>query len=175
MSVQKEQLVALLRDKDFRDHFTADQVYELLAIQVRQLREKRQWTQAELGTRAGMQQVQVSRVENPDYKGARLTTLSKLAHAFDVALIVRFAPFSELADWLAHLSPASFEPVSFGEELSTLEYGASQTRAVAPFVSATVVDANITDLENYKQEMIIAGEGQAPSVPAERRLQYATA
>lgn len=117
MSITKEQLIDLLQDTEFRGHFTSDQVYELLAVQIRQLREKHEWTQAELGDRAGMQQVQVSRAENPDYKGTRISTLSKLAGAFDVALIVRFAPFSELIDWVTKLSPASFEPASFDEEL----------------------------------------------------------
>jgi transcriptional regulator with XRE-family HTH domain len=170
MPTQNRQLIALLRDKGFRDHFTADQVHELLALQVRQLREKRQWTQAELGARAGMQQVQVSRVENPDYKGARLTTLSKLAHAFDVALIVRLAPFSELADWLGKLTPASFEPTSFDEELSALEYGVSRTFAssVAP-----MADSNITDFDAYKLRTITAGGCQPLSVPVERRLESA--
>jgi transcriptional regulator with XRE-family HTH domain len=117
MSITKEQLIDLLRDNEFRGHFTSDQVYELLAVQIRQLREKHRWTQTELGDRAGMQQVQVCRAENPDYKGTRISTLSKLADAFDVALIVRLAPFSELIDWVAKLSPASFEPASFDEEL----------------------------------------------------------
>jgi transcriptional regulator with XRE-family HTH domain len=119
MSITKEQLIDLLRDNEFRGHFTSDQVYELLAVQIRQLREKHRWTQTELGDRAGMQQVQVSRAENPDYKGARISTLSKLADAFDVALIVRLAPFSELIDWVAKLSPASFAPPSFDEELQS--------------------------------------------------------
>lgn len=150
MPIQKEQLIALLRDRDFRDHFAADQLYELLAVQIRQLREKRQWTQAELGAQAGMQQVQVSRAENPDYTGSKISTLSKLARALDVALLVRFAPFSELVDWLSSLSPASFEPASFDEELFTLEYGASQTRASAALVSAKDECFNI-DIDTYRR------------------------
>src|SRR4030042_6586813 len=101
MPIPKEQLIALLRDKDFRNHFTVDQIFEFLALQVRQLREKREWTQAELGAKAGMQQVQVCRLENPDYTGSKIATLAKVANAFDVVLIVRFAPVSELAGWLS--------------------------------------------------------------------------
>jgi len=151
MSITKEQLIDLLRDNEFRGHFTSDQVYELLAVQIRQLREKRRWTQAELGDRAGMQQVQVSRAENPDYKGTRISTLSKLADAFDVALIVRLAAFSELIDWVAKLSPASFEPASFDEELFTLEHGASQNRASEALVSATENGFNTVELDPYKR------------------------
>jgi hypothetical protein len=71
-----------------------------------------------------MKQAQVSRAENPDYRGTRISTLGKLAEAFDVALIVRFAAFSELADWLATLSRDSFEPASYEEESSRWTYGA---------------------------------------------------
>jgi len=151
MSITKEQLIDLLQDSEFRGHFTSDQVYELLAAQIRQLREKHQWTQAELGDRAGMQQVQVSRAENPDYTGSRISTLSKLARALDVALIVRLAPFSELIDWVANLSPASFEPASFDEELFTLEYGASQTRASAALVSAIDECFKNVDIDTYRR------------------------
>jgi transcriptional regulator with XRE-family HTH domain len=162
VSITKEQLTDLLRDSEFRGHFTSDQVYELLAVQIRQLREKHRWTQTELGDRAGMQQVQVSRAENPDYKGTRISTLSKLADAFDVALIVRLAPFSELIDWVAKLSPASFEPASFGEELFTLEHGASQARAFDALVSAS--DNYFTiDLNTYKRALTL-DEPQPSSV-----------
>jgi len=176
MSIRKEQLIALLRDKEFREHFTADQAYELLALQVRQLREKRQWTQAELGVKAGMQQVQVSRAENPDYTGSKISTLSRLARAFDVALIVRFAPFSELADWLSKLSPGSFGPASFDEELSGLEYGA-QTRAFLPMISATDDHSNIVDLDEFRRSVTL-DESQpsvADPVLPEGRYQYARA
>lgn len=151
MSITKEQLIDLLRDNEFRGHFTSDQVYELLAVQIRQLREKHRWTQTELGDRAGMQQVQVSRTENPDYKGTRISTLSKLADAFDVALIVRLAPFGELIDWVANLSPASFEPASFDEELFTLEYGTSRNRASEALVSAADNCFNIVELDAYRR------------------------
>ena len=119
MLTTKEELTDFLRDKEFRGYFTLDQVYELLVVQIRQLREKHGWTQAELGERAGMLQEAISRAERPDYRGTRISTLGKLASAFDVALIVRLAPFSELADWVAQLSEASFEPPSFTEENAT--------------------------------------------------------
>lgn len=122
MPITQEQLVGLLEDKQLRGHFTGAQVYQLLAAQIRHLREKHHWTQAELGSRARMKQTQVSRAENPDYRGTGISTLGKLAEAFDVALIVRFAPFSELAGWLSSLSPHSFEPASYEEESSRRTY-----------------------------------------------------
>jgi transcriptional regulator with XRE-family HTH domain len=122
MPITQDQLIGLLGEKELRGHFTSAQVYQLLAAQIRHLREKHQWTQADLGNTIGMKQAQVSRAENPDYRGTRISTLGKLAEAFDVALIVRFAPFSELADWLSSLSPYSFEPASYEEESSRRTY-----------------------------------------------------
>jgi transcriptional regulator with XRE-family HTH domain len=173
MSVTKEQLIDLLRDSEFRGHFTSDQVYELLAVQIRQLREKHRWTQAELGDRAGMQQVQVSRAENPDYKGTRISTLSKLADAFDVALIVRLAPFSELIDWVAKLSPESFRPASFDEELLGLRYG-TQTKALAPVVSATDDCSRIADLNAYARSLTF-DQYQPLSAVSEEKYEHARA
>lgn len=178
MSIAKEQLIDFLRDKEFRGHFTSAQAYELLAVQIRQLREKYQWTQAELGERAGMQQVQVSRAENPDYKGTRISTLSKLADAFDVALIVRLAPFSELLDWVAKLSSRSFEPASFEEELRTSEYGTGQIRMFASAALGPADDSKVTDFGAYKRALQTAGEYPSLIIEGspvlERRPQHAT-
>lgn len=86
------------------------------------MRDSKNWNQEQLAERVGMNQNAVSRLENPFYGKATLTTLKRLAEAFDVALIVRFAPFGELIDWvsgaprintgLSHeaLNVSSFEP-----------------------------------------------------------------
>jgi len=137
MLTTKEELTDFLRDKEFRGYFTLDQVYELLVVQIRQLREKHGWTQAELGERAGMLQEAISRAERPDYRGTRISTLGKLASAFDVALIVRLAPFSELADWVAQLSEASFEPPSFTEENATRQVTSRLSSESAKAVGGT--------------------------------------
>jgi transcriptional regulator with XRE-family HTH domain len=160
MPISKEQLIALLRDKDFRDHFTVDQIFELLALQVRQLREKREWTQAELGTKAGMQQVQVSRLENPDYTGSKITTLAKLANAFDVVLIVRFAPVSEFANWLSNLSADDFQPASYEEEASSLKYGTQISASFVP--SAAVQYSEVANIDAYRRS--IASDDPGSSV-----------
>ena len=48
-----------------------------------------------------MTQNAISRLESLHYGKATLTTLKRLAAAFDVALVVRFVPFSELVDWVS--------------------------------------------------------------------------
>ena len=56
-----------------------------------------------------MGQVRISKLENPDTGTPNLTTLVRLASAFDCALMVRFVPFSELTKWSVSVSdePAS--------------------------------------------------------------------
>ena len=75
-----------------------------------------------------MNQNAISRLENPSYGKATLTTLKRLAAAFDVALIVRFVPFGQLVDWASStpridtgLSNFSLSPLSFQKELVSVE------------------------------------------------------
>jgi transcriptional regulator with XRE-family HTH domain len=113
----KEQLNALLEDPTFRRAFLADYVQEILAAQIRAIREQRGWTQVQLGDAAhGMSQVQISRLENPDYSGASVNSLKRLAQALDIGLIIRYAPFSEFVDWVVNQSPERLVPPSFLEE-----------------------------------------------------------
>jgi len=60
------------------------------------MRESKGWTQAQLAKAAGMKQSRISVLENPDYETMNLLTLRRLARAFDVALSIKFVPFSEL-------------------------------------------------------------------------------
>ena len=63
-----------------------------------------------------MAQARLSQVENPNYGRFQLGTLIRLASAFDVALVVKFAPFSELIDWTMNLSPEKLSPPDFDRD-----------------------------------------------------------
>ena len=70
-----------------------------------------------------MKQSAISRLESPDYGNLNIKTLRRIASAFDVGLIVRFVPFSELGDWVSGtprtnpgLSSNSLAVPSFEEE-----------------------------------------------------------
>lgn len=107
-----------LRNKEYRDAFVTEHIDTGIPFQIRALREQkgREWTQKELGIRTGMAQETISRLEDPNYGKLTLKTLKRLASAFDVALMVRFVPFSELVEWELHLTPDSLEALSFEEE-----------------------------------------------------------
>jgi transcriptional regulator with XRE-family HTH domain len=138
-----------------------------LPIQIRRLRERHGWTQAELAEKAGTQQVVVSRWESPDNPGITLNTLKRLARAFDVALIVRFAPFSEFIDWVCTLSARSFEPATFDEESPMWRYGAAQETAsqailgdLNPYGTAAIVSFGA-----YKSKRELASVEMQGAIP----------
>ena len=84
-----------------RTRFVDSNLGKHLAFQIRSMRDRENWSQEELARRVGMNQNAISRLENPFYGKPTLTTLKRLASVFDVGLIVRFAPFGELVDWVS--------------------------------------------------------------------------
>jgi transcriptional regulator with XRE-family HTH domain len=80
------------------------------------MRHDRDWTQNELGQRTGMAQETISQLESPSYGRFTLRTLKRLASAFDVALMVKFVPFSRLAGWETELSPEDLAVPSFDND-----------------------------------------------------------
>ena len=111
-------LLEELQDKEYRDAFVASETNIALPYQIRALRERRGWTQQELADRAGMKQSRISAIEQPGGGKLNLETLRRLASAFDSALVVRFAPFSELVDWVETFSPDEFQVPSFEEDFA---------------------------------------------------------
>jgi transcriptional regulator with XRE-family HTH domain len=69
-----------------------------------------------LASALGKHQETISQWENPDYGRYNITSLRQLATAFDVALLVKFIPFSELITDMLNLSETRLSPPSFNEE-----------------------------------------------------------
>jgi transcriptional regulator with XRE-family HTH domain len=110
-----------MKEKGFRDAYVASRIKKDISLQIRTLRNEKGWSQKDLAEMTGMAQARISLMENPDYGKFNTETLKRIAKAFDVALIVRFAPFSELISWSENLSPTSFNFLSFENELTSLE------------------------------------------------------
>jgi transcriptional regulator with XRE-family HTH domain len=105
-----------MKDEGYRHGMVNAQIEIDLPFQIRALRKQRGWTQPELAAKTGMKQPRISNMEKPGVTRFSLETLRRLAEAFDVALVVRFAPFSELLNWSQRFSPDDFAVQSFGDE-----------------------------------------------------------
>ena len=113
----------LRRSRETRARFLDSNLSKELAFQLRQLRDNKGWSQPELAKMTDTSQNAISRLENPNYGKATLTTLKKLAGIYDVGLVVRFVPFSQLLNWESGtpyiergLSPSAIDVPSFEEE-----------------------------------------------------------
>src|SRR5688572_4778149 len=95
-SSKRQQIIAGLADKEYRDAFVEEQINVGLSFQIRSTRQARGWTQGDLGQRTGMKQETISVLESADYGSYSLRTLKRLASAFDVGLEVRLVPYSKL-------------------------------------------------------------------------------
>lgn len=105
-----------LKKKTYRDAFVRSQINVGIPFQVRALREKKQWKQEQLAKACGMLQPRISAIERPGGSKLNLETLFRLASAFDVGLVVRFGPFSEMLRWADEFSPDTFQVPSFTQE-----------------------------------------------------------
>ena len=116
MIERREKLKAQLKDKKYRDAFVSEHIDTGIPFQIRALRKQREWTQKKLSDLTGMAQERISVAENPNYSRFNLKTLKRIAAAFEVALIVRFVPISELVKWELNLSSDTLEAVSFNKD-----------------------------------------------------------
>lgn len=108
--------ISKLNDKKYRDAYVAEYLHTNIAYQIRALRKQRNWDQKQLAAVAGMLQPRISALENPSNSKLNLHTLLRLASAFDLALIMRFATFSDLLNWSETFSPETFEVNSFAND-----------------------------------------------------------
>ena len=118
----------------------------MIPEQIRVLREQRGWSQTKLGKEAKKPPNVVSRAEDPAYGRFTLKTLVEYASAFDVAVLVKFVPYSRYLDEFDDHSPAALHAESFTNELGDLRKrrhrkrlaGSSVKRPQAPFANDKV-------------------------------------
>lgn len=111
---RKSLIQRLKRGEDARTKFVESNLDKKIAFQIRALRGD--LSQEEVERKSGIKQQAQSRLENPYYGKATLSTLKRIAATFDVGLIVEFVPFSRLIDEVIDLSPEDMTPPSFDEE-----------------------------------------------------------
>lgn len=97
-SIRRKQIVSSLSSKRARDAFVRQQIETGMPFQIRAMREAQEMNQQSLAGRMQKPQSVISRLEDPRYGRFTINTLLEVASAFDVGLLVTFAPFSALVD-----------------------------------------------------------------------------
>lgn len=98
---QKENLIELLPEPEYRQAFFDSRLNTSIAAQIRANREARGLSQEEFGALVpggkpgGMKQSRISAMENVDYERWSISSLRRLAAAFDLVLSVRFESFGK--------------------------------------------------------------------------------
>jgi transcriptional regulator with XRE-family HTH domain len=116
----REDVVNDMHDHEFAHAYLEDQANLRIAAQVRTLRRQRGWTQEDLAQRAGIKQSRISKIEGADFESVTLTTLRKLAQAFDVHARVSFSSVASALVDFSNLSKEGLEVEGREESLSHL-------------------------------------------------------
>jgi len=163
-----------LKKKPYREAFVRSQINIGIPFQVRALREKKAWKQEQLAEASGMLQPRISAIERPGGSKLNLETLLRLAAAFDVGLVIRFVPFSEMLRWAKEFSPDMFQVPSFNQEQmveAELE-SAPERSTTKPESSAFQKVVNMADwLAGKAQEAALESQRPLsnPNVPAPKQ------
>lgn len=114
----RDSIVAKLEKKAYRDAYVEANLMQGLAHQIRVNRSMRKWSQADLAEHTGgkTKQEVISRLEDPAYGRYTIKTLLKLAAAFDVALMVKFVPFSKFLIETSDKSESGLMAIPFPAE-----------------------------------------------------------
>ena len=139
----KKSLLEELKNKKFRDAYVAEHVKTSVPIQIYLLREQRHWNQSQLAERAKTTQTVISRLEDIDYGKLSISTLLKLASAFDIALLVKFIPFTRLLEEFKDNSSEALSAKSFSQELPDITaWAEEEEQEESAMVQPTLLDAN---------------------------------
>lgn len=124
----------LINSKKFRDSYAYELVRTGIPFQMRALREQRNWKQLDLANAAEKPRSVITRLESPSYGKLSLKSLFEIAAAFEVALMVKFVPFSRLVREYEDVSPLALtaKNITDEEEVGRLEAWARSVSLAPP-------------------------------------------
>lgn len=116
MSELIERLREEFQDEDARHIYAEDLLNTYIATQIKVLREKAGWTQAELAERAGMKQERISVLEDVNYSSWTANVLKRIAKAFDLRLSIKIESFGSYLEDLENFNRESLKRPSFKDD-----------------------------------------------------------
>jgi transcriptional regulator with XRE-family HTH domain len=117
----KQELHEKLKNPKYREAFLSSRIAQIIAAQVKVMRQKKEMSQKDLARELGTSQNAIYRLENPKYGRPNISTLRKVASFFDVGLVVRFGSFSEIVDWTLAMTEASIDVPTFTDDAGFVE------------------------------------------------------
>lgn len=134
-STIRQQLVnSLASSKEYRHAFIDEMIRTRLTAQIKALRDQQGWDYKQFAAELHKKPSWTYRLEDPNEPCPTVPTLLQVAEAFDVAVDVRFVPFSAIVDDTVSLGPESFRAASFKDDAELIEQ-------IPPLTSHHLIDA----------------------------------
>lgn len=100
----------------YRHSYVESFLDSYIATQIKVLRQQRDLSQAKLAKLAGMHQSQIASLEDINNSSWKISTLGKLARAFDLVLVVRFESFGKILPEIDRFGRAMLQRPSFDQD-----------------------------------------------------------
>ena len=156
-----------LKNKKYRHAYLKEHIRVGIASQIRILRNKSNMNQSQLAEIIGTRQSVISRLEDPDSGAVNINTLLKIAEAFDVSLLVKFASFGKFIIESQDISPKMLSVSNYTEELENIRVQSDSvisgiTVSTSPTLVDNVITSNLTKcgVANYQPGMPIITIGE---------------
>jgi transcriptional regulator with XRE-family HTH domain len=109
-------LVREFQDREARLQYASDLLGARLALQIKTIRLQQKLSQEQLAKLAGLHQSQISTMEQISHSSWTISTLQRLAAAFDLALTVDFSSYSDFLDGVLAMGKADLERTRFSDD-----------------------------------------------------------
>lgn len=144
-------------DPEARRQYAEELLDSYIALQIKTLRLERGWTQRELADRAGKRQSQISAMEQTDFSSWKVSTLRKLADAFDLALVVRFESFGNFLHEALDVSRSALERPSYEDDPIIKPHVQAHE---STDVTRTVTTGNLYEFPRQPGMQVVAAAGE---------------
>lgn len=136
-----------LKNIKYRHAYLKEHIRIGIASQIRILRTKANLNQSQLAEKVGTKQSVISRLEDPDSGTVNLNTLLKIAEAFDVGLLVKFASFGKFIEESQDISPTALAVSNYAEEFGSIQIQADLV--FSDIISEQTVNISPTLVDNW--------------------------
>lgn len=113
---RKEKIIGAFKRKEYRDAFSEEHIDTGIPFQIRALRDERGLSKRDLQGLSGINVSWSSRLENPNNRICTLSNLKTIASIYDIGLMVRFVPLSDLVEWELNLNTESLKVLSYDQD-----------------------------------------------------------